>query len=29
ITLDFQGDHRQKILDLLTDWGYKAKISGG
>ena len=24
-----QGDHRQKILNLLTIWGYKAKAAGG
>ncbi|MDB9313271.1 translation initiation factor [Spirulina sp. CS-785/01] len=28
-TLEVQGDHRQKILELLTAWGYNAKISGG
>lgn len=24
-----QGDHRQKILSLLAQWGYKAKAAGG
>jgi translation initiation factor 1 len=28
-TLEIQGDHKQKILQLLTEMGYKAKISGG
>jgi translation initiation factor 1 len=28
-TIEIQGDHRQKILELLTGLGYKAKISGG
>ncbi|MGH2413346.1 MAG: translation initiation factor [Microcystaceae cyanobacterium] len=27
--LEIQGDHKQKILQLLLDLGYKAKISGG
>jgi translation initiation factor 1 len=28
-TLEIQGDHAQKLLDLLLKAGYKAKISGG
>lgn len=28
-TLEIQGDHRQKILQALTELGYKVKISGG
>lgn len=28
-TLEIQGDHRQKILQILLQLGYKAKISGG
>ncbi|MCU0533886.1 MAG: translation initiation factor [Hydrococcus sp. Prado102] len=28
-TLEIQGDHKQKILQILTEMGYKAKISGG
>lgn len=28
-TLEIQGDHKQKLLELLTKLGYKAKISGG
>ena len=28
-TLEIQGDHTQKLLQLLTGLGYKAKISGG
>ncbi len=27
--LEIQGDHKQKLLDILTHLGYKAKISGG
>ena len=27
--LEIQGDHRPKILQILTQLGYKAKISGG
>ncbi len=27
--LEIQGDHRQKLLALLTEMGYKVKISGG
>jgi translation initiation factor 1 len=28
-TLEIQGDHKQKILEILLKLGYKAKISGG
>ena len=28
-TLEIQGDHTQKLLQLLIQLGYKAKISGG
>lgn len=28
-TLEIQGDHAQKLLQLLTQMGYKVKISGG
>lgn len=28
-TLEIQGEHKQKLLDILTKLGYKAKISGG
>lgn len=28
-TIELQGDHKQKLLQFLTDLGYKAKISGG
>jgi translation initiation factor 1 len=28
-TLEIQGEHRQKIVDILTQLGYKVKISGG
>jgi translation initiation factor 1 len=28
-TLEIQGDHAQKLLQLLIQKGYKAKISGG
>ncbi|MGV2828408.1 translation initiation factor [Myxosarcina sp. GI1(2024)] len=28
-TLEIQGDHKQKLLNTLTELGYKAKISGG
>jgi translation initiation factor 1 len=28
-TLEIQGDHKEKILQTLTQLGYKAKISGG
>jgi translation initiation factor 1 len=28
-TLEIQGDHKQKLLQFLTELGYKAKISGG
>ncbi|MGF1540607.1 MAG: translation initiation factor [Pleurocapsa sp.] len=27
--LEIQGDHKQKLLEILTGLGYKAKISGG
>ncbi|MDJ0774393.1 MAG: translation initiation factor [Mastigocoleus sp. MO_167.B18] len=27
--IEIQGDHKQKILDILKQLGYKAKISGG
>jgi translation initiation factor 1 len=27
--IEIQGDHRQKILQILIESGYKAKISGG
>jgi translation initiation factor 1 len=27
--IEIQGDHKQKIVDILTKLGYKAKISGG
>jgi translation initiation factor 1 len=27
--IEIQGDHAQKLLELLTQLGYKAKISGG
>jgi translation initiation factor 1 len=27
--IEIQGDHKQKILDILIKLGYKAKISGG
>jgi translation initiation factor 1 len=27
--IEIQGDHKQKLLQLLTQMGYKAKISGG
>ncbi|AFY49339.1 translation initiation factor eIF-1/SUI1-like protein [Nostoc sp. PCC 7524] len=27
--IEIQGDHKQKILEILTQLGYKAKISGG
>jgi translation initiation factor 1 len=27
--IELQGDHKQKLLQFLTDLGYKAKISGG
>lgn len=29
ITIEIQGDHRQKLLEQLIKLGYKAKISGG
>lgn len=28
-TIEIQGDHTQKLVQLLTQLGYKAKISGG
>jgi translation initiation factor 1 len=28
-SLEIQGDHRQKLLPLLTQLGYPAKLSGG
>ncbi len=28
-SLEIQGDHKQKLLEILTGLGYKAKISGG
>jgi translation initiation factor 1 len=28
-TLEIQGEHKQKILQILIELGYKAKISGG
>lgn len=28
-TLEIQGDHRQKLLKVLENLGYKVKISGG
>lgn len=28
-TIEIQGDHKQKILQILLQQGYKAKISGG
>jgi translation initiation factor 1 len=28
-TMEIQGDHRPKLLEMLTQLGYKAKISGG
>ncbi|EAZ89012.1 translation initiation factor, partial [Crocosphaera chwakensis] len=28
-TLEIQGDHREKLLAILGDLGYKVKISGG
>jgi translation initiation factor 1 len=28
-TLEIQGDHAQKLLEILIGLGYKAKISGG
>jgi translation initiation factor 1 len=27
--IEIQGDHKQKLLQVLSDLGYKAKISGG
>ncbi|OUC13946.1 MAG: translation initiation factor [Alkalinema sp. CACIAM 70d] len=28
-TIEIQGDHKQKLLEILVKLGYKAKISGG
>ena len=28
-SLEIQGDHKQKLLETLTELGYKAKVSGG
>jgi translation initiation factor 1 len=28
-SIEIQGDHRQKLLELVTKLGYKAKLSGG
>lgn len=28
-TIEIQGEHKQKILEILTKLGYQAKISGG
>ncbi len=28
-SLEIQGDHKQKLLEVVTRLGYKAKISGG
>lgn len=28
-TIEIQGDHAQKLLQIMTTLGYKAKISGG
>ncbi|MGC1395175.1 MAG: translation initiation factor [Coleofasciculaceae cyanobacterium] len=28
-TLEIQGDHTQKLVEILSELGYKAKISGG
>jgi len=28
-TIEIQGDHTQKLVQILTQLGYKAKISGG
>ena len=28
-TIEIQGEHKQKLLDILVKLGYKAKISGG
>jgi translation initiation factor 1 len=27
--IEIQGDHKQKLLQVLTQMGYKVKISGG
>ena len=28
-TIEIQGEHKQKLLDILNKLGYKVKISGG
>ncbi|AFZ36240.1 translation initiation factor 1 (eIF-1/SUI1) [Stanieria cyanosphaera PCC 7437] len=28
-TIEIQGDHKQKLLQILSQLGYKAKVSGG
>jgi translation initiation factor 1 len=28
-SIEIQGDHKQKLLEIVTKLGYKAKISGG
>ena len=28
-SIEIQGDHRQKLLEIVTKLGYKAKLSGG
>ncbi|ALF51927.1 MULTISPECIES: translation initiation factor [Nostoc] len=28
-TIEIQGEHKQKILEIVTKLGYKAKLSGG
>ncbi|MFB2980135.1 translation initiation factor [Microseira sp. BLCC-F43] len=28
-TIEIQGEHKQKLIQILTELGYKAKISGG
>ena len=28
-SIEIQGDHRQKLLEVVTKLGYKAKLSGG
>ena len=27
--IEIQGDHRDKISQILRDWGYKVKVAGG
>lgn len=29
LEIEIQGDHKQKLVQILTELGYKAKISGG